>query len=115
MLHENVLIKARVRELEEQVAEITKRKGRKRKRIQTSGTIEYSVGVLYVAFKAQAASQSSKKARSSYRDEQALPGQRHCRNCGKTGHNARTCQKDKEEEEESDSSASYVSSLGSRE
>lgn len=115
MLHENVLIKARVRELEEQVAEITKRKGRKRKRIQTDGTMEYSVGVSYVASKAQAASQSSKKARSSYRDEQALPGQRHYKNYRKTRHNARTCQKDKEEEEESNLSASYISSLGSRE
>ena len=33
MLHENVLIKARVRELEEQIVELTKRRGRKRKRI----------------------------------------------------------------------------------
>ncbi|KAL6150033.1 hypothetical protein ACJBU6_11549 [Exserohilum turcicum] len=35
MLHENVLMKARVRELEEQLAEVAKRQGRKRKRIQT--------------------------------------------------------------------------------
>jgi hypothetical protein len=33
MLYKNVLIKARVRELEEQIAELTRRKGRKRKRI----------------------------------------------------------------------------------
>jgi uncharacterized protein Veg len=33
MLHKNVLIKARVQELEEQVVELTRRKGRKRKRI----------------------------------------------------------------------------------
>jgi hypothetical protein len=33
MLHKNVLIKARVRELKEQVAELIRRKGRKRKRI----------------------------------------------------------------------------------
>jgi hypothetical protein len=33
MLHKNVLIKARVRELKEQLAAVTKRQGRKRKRI----------------------------------------------------------------------------------
>ena len=55
MLYKNVLIKARVRELEEQLAKITKRKKRKRKRIQTGGNINYSISVLYVAFKAQAA------------------------------------------------------------
>jgi hypothetical protein len=33
MLHENVLIKARVRELKEQVVELIRRRGRKRKRI----------------------------------------------------------------------------------
>jgi hypothetical protein len=33
MLHKNVLIKAYVQELKEQLAEITKRKGRKRKQI----------------------------------------------------------------------------------
>jgi hypothetical protein len=33
MLYKNVLIKARVRELKEQVAELIRRKGRKRKRI----------------------------------------------------------------------------------
>jgi hypothetical protein len=33
MLHKNILIKARVRELKEQVAELIRRRGRKRKRI----------------------------------------------------------------------------------
>ena len=56
ILHKNVLIEARVQELKEQLAEITKRKARKRKRIQTGGTIEYSIGVLYVASEVQVAS-----------------------------------------------------------
>jgi hypothetical protein len=108
MLHKNVLMEARVHELEEQLAAITKRKTRKRKRIQTGGTMDFGEGVSYVASEAQGATQSSKKACGSPGDKHALPGQRHCRNCGKTGHNARTCQKDKEEDEESDTGASYV-------
>ncbi|KAF1348299.1 hypothetical protein EJ07DRAFT_185103 [Lizonia empirigonia] len=42
--------------------------------------------------------------------ERAQPGQRHCGNCGKTGHNARTCQKDAEEDSASNTSASYAGS-----
>jgi hypothetical protein len=46
MLHKNILIEARVRELKEQLVELIKRKGRKRKRIQIGGIIEFSIGVL---------------------------------------------------------------------
>jgi hypothetical protein len=42
MLHQNAVLVARVHEVEEQLAVITKRKSRKRKRIQQGGTIEYS-------------------------------------------------------------------------
>ncbi|KAF1922327.1 uncharacterized protein M421DRAFT_78783 [Didymella exigua CBS 183.55] len=53
MLHKNVLIKACVRELEEQLVVITKRKSRKRKQIQHSGTLEYGLAALWVAAEAQ--------------------------------------------------------------
>jgi hypothetical protein len=49
MLHKNVLMEARVRELEEQLTEMTKCKARKRKRIQHGGTMEYGIAALYVA------------------------------------------------------------------
>ena len=65
MLHKNVLIEARVRELKEQLIEITKRKARKRKRIQHGGTIEYSIAALYIATKVSIVPQASKKARNS--------------------------------------------------
>ncbi|KAF1930301.1 uncharacterized protein M421DRAFT_45525, partial [Didymella exigua CBS 183.55] len=74
MLHKNVLIKARVQELEEQLAVITKRKSRKRKQIQHGGTLEYGPAASRVAAEA---SQSTV---------------RRCGNCSKTGHNARMCQ-----------------------
>jgi hypothetical protein len=115
MLHENVLIKARVRELEEQLAEVTKRKTRKRKQIQQGGTLEYGAAALSVAESATAARTVSKRARVGSGQERAQPGQRHCGNCGKTGHNARTCQKDAEEDSTSNASASYAGSVESRE
>ncbi len=37
------------------------------------------------------------------RTRRRAAGPRHCSNCGKTGHNSRTCQEDVEMDEESDS------------
>jgi hypothetical protein len=46
MLYKNILIEVCVQELKEQLAELIKHKGRKRKQIQTGSIIEFSVGVL---------------------------------------------------------------------
>jgi hypothetical protein len=111
MLHENALQRARIHELEEQLAEMTKRKSRKRKRIQQGGTIEYGTAAAQVAAEASAAPQRSKKARGGGDQELAQPALRRCGNCGGTGHNARTCKKDIETSSESDVSTTYVGSL----
>lgn len=100
-----------ITELEEQVEALTKRKSRKRKRIQHGGTIEYGEGSARVAAEASRAQQRSKKARGRDSQERAQPGLRRCGNCGETGHNARTCQKDAEESSESDASTTYAGSL----
>jgi hypothetical protein len=60
-----MLIKARVRKLKEQIAELTRRKGRKRKRIQIGSTIEFSIGASQVTKSASTTRTISKKARSS--------------------------------------------------
>jgi hypothetical protein len=65
MLHKNILIEVCVQELKEQLAELIKRKGRKRKQIQTGSIIEFSVGVLQVAKSASATRIIAKKAYSS--------------------------------------------------
>ena len=61
MLHKNVLIKAYVQELKEQLVVITKRKLRKRKQIQHGSTLKYSLAASQVAAKASVAAQLSKK------------------------------------------------------
>jgi hypothetical protein len=61
MLHENALLAARNRELKEQLVVMTKRKARKRKRIQQGGTIEYGAAVSQVAVEASVAARRSKK------------------------------------------------------
>jgi hypothetical protein len=88
MLHQNALQASRIAELEEQLAVMTKRKARKRKRIQHGGTMEYGAASAQVAAKASVAPQQSKKARGGDSHEQAQPALRRCRNCRETGHNA---------------------------
>ena len=90
---------------------MTKRKSRKRKQVLHGGTIEYGTAAAQVATKASAAPQRSKKARGSSDPESAQPALRRCRNCGGTGHNARTCKNDTEESSESDASTTYAGSL----
>jgi hypothetical protein len=102
MLHQNALQAAQIHELEEQLAEITKRKTRKRKHIQHSGTIEYRTAAAQVAAKASAGPQRSKKARGGSDQEPAQPAVRRCGNCSGTGHNAHTCRKDTEISSKSD-------------
>ena len=111
MLHQNALQAARITELEEQLAVMTKRKAHKRKHLQHSGTLEYGTAAAQVAAEASAAPQPSKKARGSSDHETAQPALRRCGNCGKTGHNARTCKKDVEETSESEVSTTYAGSL----
>ena len=113
MLHENVLMKARVRELEEQLAAVTKRRGRKRERIQTGGTLDFGAGASQVAEITSVSRTTLKKARGEGSQERSRPGQRHCRTFGKTGHNSRTCQKDVEEDSLLDTSESYDASIAS--
>jgi hypothetical protein len=92
MLHQNALQAARIHELEEQLAVMTKRKKRKRKRIQHGGTMEYGEAAAQVAAEASVAAERSKKARGGDQ-ERAQPALRRCGNCSGTGHNARTCKR----------------------
>ena len=102
---------ARIHELEEQLEAVTKRRARKRKRIQKGGMLEYGTVAEQVATVASIPQNVSKKARGSSTSERALPNQRRCGNCGKTGHNAQTCQNDKEESSESSEGKRYRSSI----
>ena len=111
MLHQNALLIARNHELDEQLAVMTKRKSRKRKRVQRGGTIEYRTAAARVAAEASVAPQGSKKACGGGDQETARPALRRCRNCGATGHIARMCKKDIEISSESESSTAHAGSL----
>jgi hypothetical protein len=88
MLHENALQRAWIHELEEQLAEITKRKSRKRKRIQQGGTMEYGEAATQVAAELSVAAGRPKRTCGGGDYEGAQPALRRCGICGRTGHNA---------------------------
>ena len=109
MLHQNVLISTRISKLKAQLEVVTKRKTRKRKRLYTSGVLEYSEGALQAAVAASGSAQRTKRGGGGDSGKPAQLSQRRCGNCGETGHNARTCQKDKEASSKSDTQSSYES------
>jgi hypothetical protein len=111
MLHQNALQAARITGFEEQLAVITKRKTRKQKQIQQGGYHEYGEVAAQVAAEASVAARQPKKAHGSSDQERAQPALRRCRNCGRTGHNAQTCEKDTKISSESDTSTTYIGSL----
>ena len=75
--------------------------------------MEYGTAASYVATKVSIIPQPFKKARGSGGQEKAQPTQRHCKNYGETGHNARTCKIDEEEASKSNASVSDICSLAS--
>jgi hypothetical protein len=76
MLHQAVLLAARNTELEERLAVLTKRKTRKRKRIQQGGTMDYGEAAARVAAEASVAAERSMKARGGSNQERAQPALR---------------------------------------
>ena len=116
MLHQVALLTARNHALEEQLEAVTKRRARKRKRLQKGGVLEYGTAAEQVATVASLPRKVSKKTRGSSALETVPATQRRCGNCGETGHNARTCQNDRvESSESSESEISRGSIVGSDE
>jgi hypothetical protein len=91
MLHQNVLLTLRIIELEQQMDILTKRKTRKRKRIQYGGTMEYSTASAQVATEGSCSSKRAKKQRPLGGDKPAYSALRYCSKYRGTGHNSRTC------------------------
>jgi hypothetical protein len=111
MLHQNVLLTSRITELEQQIDILTKRKTRKRRRIQYSRIIEYSTTLAQVAIEGSSLSKRAKKQRTLGSNKPAHSALRHYSKCGGTGHNSRTYQVDKESSSESNKSTIYIRSL----
>jgi hypothetical protein len=94
VMHEVVLLRDQVRNLEEANSILSRRRRAKRTRLQRGGiiTVQEALQVInQIDINTQVVAESS---RSGGRGRSVGPGVRHCGVCGKTGHNARTCQED---------------------
>ena len=93
-----VLLQEEVSRLQDAVEVLTKRKTRKRRYIQAEETLTVSEIANLVAKKEGSGRSSSKMPAKRVRAEQ------HCRRCGETGHNSRTCKVEIEDADNSDAS-----------
>jgi hypothetical protein len=73
---------------------LSKRRSRKRKRVQQQGTLTIKEGVRLTTLKEFEARSNGKKAKKRVRVKVGEPSQRRCRRCGEAGHNARTCKQE---------------------
>ena len=74
-----MLLTSRITKLEERLDIITRRKARKRKRIQQGGTMEYGTALARVAAEASAPPKRAKKRRRSDYYELARLGLQRCK------------------------------------
>jgi len=91
MMHSAVLLRTQVAELQAANEAATRRKSRKRKRIQKEGTLTIEEGARLTALKAFGVRGDRKKGKKRARTDGGEQTQRRCGQCHKTGHNARTC------------------------
>lgn len=103
VMDEVVLVKARVRELEEANAALSKRRRAKRSYIRAGGPLAMQDSSNILAERDAQAQQNEERQPEGGRAKRRAGGLRHCSNCGNTRHNSRTCQEDAKVDEELDS------------
>jgi hypothetical protein len=92
IMHENALLRAEVQDLRQANEILSRRRRAKRTRLQRRGVMTVEEGrqaINQMDGDTQVVAESS---RSGGQGRSARPGVRRCSVCGKTGHNARTCQ-----------------------
>jgi hypothetical protein len=92
IMHENTLLRAQVRDLQQANETLSQRRRAKRTRLQKGGVLTVKkarevIDHMNVDGRVEGASSTSGGQGGS-----ARPRERRCGGCGKIGHNARTCQ-----------------------
>jgi hypothetical protein len=94
IMHENALLRAELREVRDANDILSRRRRAKRTRLQKGGVMTVGEArdlIDQMDVDMQVVAESS---RNGGQGRSARPGVRRCSVCGKTGHNARTCQED---------------------
>jgi hypothetical protein len=94
--HSLVLMSNQVKKLQAANEAASRRKARKRKRIQAEDTLIAKDGMRLTTLKEFAARNDRKKAKKSTRAEGSEPTQRRCGRCSEAGHNLCTCKQEAE-------------------
>jgi len=89
-----VLISNYVKELQAANEAASRRKARKKKRIQAERTLTAEEGVRLTTLKEFRARSDRKKGTKRVRIKAGEPSQRRCGRCGEAVHNARTCRQE---------------------
>jgi hypothetical protein len=92
--HSLVLMTKRNAKLQAANKASSKRRLRKRKRVQQQGTLTIEEGVRLTTLKEFEARSNGKKAKKRVRVKVGEPSQQRCGRCSKVGHNARTCKQE---------------------
>jgi len=90
--HEMTLLTDRVRTLEKANSALAKRRRAKRTHLQDGGSLSIEDAQVLIDQKEAKVSKRQKMSVGGGESGAGPATQRHCRNCGKTGHNVRTCQ-----------------------
>lgn len=96
MAHENALLRAEVANLQKANEAATGRKKRQKKRIQKRGTLTIQAGQNLVDKNAVNQQISTETREGGAQSDGPATKRRRCGQCGESGHNSRTCQKDAE-------------------
>ena len=91
MAHSLVLMRNQVAELQAANQAATQRKSHRRKRVQREGTLTVEEGQRLTALNEFSARSDNKKAKTRARADEGDQPVRRCKQCGKAGHNSRTC------------------------
>jgi hypothetical protein len=94
MAHSMVLLTKRNAELEAANHAASRRRSRKKKRIQREGILTAKEGLQLATLKESSARGDRERPKKRARVEAGEPSQRRCGRCGKTGHNLRTCKQE---------------------
>ena len=97
------MLKVRIKEFELANEALSKRRRAKKSRIRAGGPLNIYDAIDIITKKDMQEQLIEEIHVSSNRPKRILTGLRYCSTCGKTEHNAYTCQKDVEMDEELDS------------
>jgi hypothetical protein len=92
MMHENALLRSEVHDLRQANEILSRRRRAKRSRLQKRGVMTVDEGREAIDQMDVDAQVGGKSSRSGGQGRSAQAKERRCGSCGKTGHNARTCQ-----------------------